>query len=55
VPWVGGLARVAERYTSRRAGLVQKTATDWKNALVDLGGRNNLLQYRDLKRGPSPG
>ena len=36
---------------SRRAGLVQKAATDWKNALVDLGGRNNLLHYRDLKLG----
>ena len=36
---------------SRRAGLVEKAATDWKNALVDLGGRNNLLHYRDLKRG----
>jgi len=34
---------------SRRAGLVQKAATDWKNALVDLGGRNNLLHYRDLQ------
>ena len=30
---------------------MQKAATDWKNALVDLGGRNNLLHYRDLKRG----
>jgi very-short-patch-repair endonuclease len=30
---------------------VQKAATDWKNALVDLRGRNNLLHYRDLKRG----
>jgi very-short-patch-repair endonuclease len=37
--------------TSRRAGLVQKAAREWKNALVDLGGRNNLLHYRDLKRG----
>jgi DNA polymerase III delta prime subunit len=35
----------------RRAGLVQKAVTDWKSALVDLGGRNNLLHYRDLKRG----
>jgi hypothetical protein len=35
----------------RRAGLVQKTASDWKHALVDLGGRNNLLHYRDLKAG----
>ena len=36
---------------SRRAGLVEKAASDWKNALVDLGGRNNLLHYRDLKLG----
>jgi hypothetical protein len=36
---------------SRRAGLVQKASTDWKSALVDLGGRNNLLHYRELKRG----
>jgi very-short-patch-repair endonuclease len=35
----------------RRAGLVEKAAGDWKNALVDLGGRNNLLHYRDLKLG----
>jgi very-short-patch-repair endonuclease len=42
---------VAEEHLSRRAGLVQKAATDWKNALVDLGGRNNLLHYRYLKRG----
>ena len=36
---------------SRRGGLVQKASSDWKNALVDLGGRNNLLHYRDLKAG----
>jgi very-short-patch-repair endonuclease len=42
---------VAGEVPSRRAGLVQKAATNWKNALVDLGGRNNLLHYRDLKRG----
>src|SRR5580693_1474355 len=35
----------------RRAGLVEKAASDWKHALVDLGGRNNLLHYRDLKAG----
>ena len=50
-PGSGGLSGVAEGHLSRRAGLVQKAATDWKNALVDLGGRNNLLHYRDLKRG----
>jgi Protein of unknown function (DUF4011)/AAA domain len=47
----GGLSGVAGGGLGRRAGLVQKAATDWKNALVDLGGRNNLLHYRDLKRG----
>ena len=35
----------------RRSGLVHKAMTEWKGALVDLGGRNNLLHYRDLKRG----
>jgi hypothetical protein len=45
------LSSVAGEQTSRRAGLVQKAARDWKNALVDLGGRNNLLHYRDLKLG----
>lgn len=30
---------------------MQRAASDWKNALVDLGGRNNLLHYRDLKLG----
>ena len=47
----GALPGFARGQVSRRAGLVQKAATDWKNALVDLGGRNNLLHYRDLKRG----
>jgi hypothetical protein len=36
---------IAEGQAGRRAGLVQKAAKDWKNALVDLGGRNNLLHY----------
>jgi len=30
---------------------VHKAVSGWKSALVDLGGRNNLLHYRDLKRG----
>lgn len=47
----GAQPSFAEGHVSRRAWLVQKAATDWKNALVDLGGRNNLLHYRDLKRG----
>src|SRR5438445_259731 len=35
----------------RVRGLMERAARDWKNALVDLGGRNNLLHYRDLKLG----
>jgi hypothetical protein len=30
----------------RRAGLVERAVREWKGALVDLGGRNNLLHYR---------
>jgi very-short-patch-repair endonuclease len=41
----------ATSYIRRRAALVQRAVTDWKSALVDLGGRNNLLHYRELKRG----
>lgn len=36
---------------SRRAELVRRAVTDWKNELIDLGGRNNLLHFRDLKLG----
>jgi very-short-patch-repair endonuclease len=41
----------AAGYMRRRAGLVAKAVAEWKAVLVDLGGRNNLLHYRDLKRG----
>ena len=41
----------ATGHIRRRAALVQKAVSDWKGALVDLGGRNNLLHYRDLARG----
>jgi DNA polymerase III delta prime subunit len=40
-----------EGYTKRRVELVQKAAKEWMAALEDLGGRNNLLHYRDLKLG----
>lgn len=40
-----------EQHAKRRAGLVQKAVADWKLALVDFGGRNNLLHFRDLKLG----
>ena len=47
-PGSGGLPGVAGGLAGGRAGLVLRAARDWKNALVDLGGRNNLLHYRDL-------
>ena len=40
-----------EGYTKRRVELVQKAVKEWTAALVDLGGRNNLIHYRDLKQG----
>jgi len=40
-----------EGFTKRRVELVRKAAKEWTTALVDLGGRNNLLRYRDLKQG----
>lgn len=50
-PASGALPEEVRQRARRRAGLVQKAVADWKTALVDLGGRNNLLHYRDLKRG----
>lgn len=35
----------------RRLDLVQRAIAVWTGQLVDLTGRNNLLYYRDLKRG----
>ncbi|UWP82104.1 AAA domain-containing protein [Dactylosporangium fulvum] len=34
-----------------RAELVQAAARRWRSQLIDLGGRNTLLYYRDLKAG----
>ncbi len=34
-----------------RHQLVSQAVGDWKKDLIDLGGRNNLLHYRDLKAG----
>jgi DNA polymerase III delta prime subunit len=34
-----------------RAGLLREQVKVWTGQLVDLSGRNNLLFYRDLKRG----
>jgi very-short-patch-repair endonuclease len=40
-----------EGYSKQRVELVQKAVKEWVRQLVDLGGRNNLLHYRDLKAG----
>ncbi|WP_432832062.1 AAA domain-containing protein [Dactylosporangium sp. CA-092794] len=34
-----------------RADLVQAAARRWRSQLIDLGGRNTLLYYRDLRAG----
>jgi hypothetical protein len=34
-----------------RASLIGRTVKTWTGQLVDLGGRNTLLYYRDLKQG----
>jgi very-short-patch-repair endonuclease len=45
------LPQVVEGFTKRRVELVQRAVREWATALIDLGGRNNLLRYRDLKAG----
>lgn len=37
--------------TAERTALVRRTIASWIDALVDMGGRNNLLHYRDLRTG----
>jgi len=41
----------APEFSERRRELVQRAVDTWKKQLIDLGGRNNLLAYRDLKAG----
>lgn len=41
------LSEAVEGFTKRRVELVQKAAKEWRQALEDLGGRNNLLSYSD--------
>ena len=36
---------------SRRVDLVNRAVSTWAGELIDLGGRNTLLYYRDLKQG----
>src|SRR3954463_6410902 len=45
------LPATVEGFTKRRVELVQRAVKEWVAALIDLGGRNNLLRYRDLQAG----
>ncbi|MFI5913548.1 AAA domain-containing protein [Dactylosporangium sp. NPDC051541] len=40
-----------EDAVDRRGTLVQEAARRWRSQLIDLGGRNTLLFYRDLRAG----
>jgi very-short-patch-repair endonuclease len=46
-----GIGRVGGEAEHERASLLRKQVKVWTGQLVDLSGRNNLLYYRDLKRG----
>src|SRR4051794_38934695 len=45
------LPEEVEGFSKRRVELVQRAVKEWVAALIDLGGRNNLLRYRDLAAG----
>jgi very-short-patch-repair endonuclease len=45
------LPDAVDGFTKRRVELVQRAVKEWTAALIDLGGRNNLLRFRDLKAG----
>jgi very-short-patch-repair endonuclease/DNA polymerase III delta prime subunit len=50
VEWVE-LPDAVQGFSKRRVELVQRSAEEWRRELIDLGGRNNLLSYRDLRAG----
>lgn len=43
--------REQQPFSAVRTEVVQKATKEWTAALFDLGGRNNLLHYRDLRLG----
>lgn len=45
------LAESVAGFSAQRAELVRRSATEWASALVDLGGRNNLVCFRDQRWG----
>jgi hypothetical protein len=40
------LPEEVEGFSKRRVELVQRAVKEWMGALIDLGGRNNLLAVR---------
>jgi hypothetical protein len=48
---VGGSVEAATASLGGRRAAVARAAKAWTGQLIDLGGRNNLLYYRDLRRG----
>ncbi|MCY0878152.1 MAG: AAA domain-containing protein [Firmicutes bacterium] len=48
---VSSVASKGEPYDSRRREIVERARNRWKEKLYDLGRRNNLLYFRDLKKG----
>ncbi|HEX3721293.1 MAG TPA: DUF4011 domain-containing protein, partial [Nitrolancea sp.] len=48
---MNGQSVATQPFSKRRQDLVRKAVDSWSDQLVDLGGRNNLLYYRDLRRG----
>ena len=45
---------MTETATDPRRDLVAAAVDRWSRQLVDLGGRNTLLWYRDLRAGTLP-
>src|SRR3954454_20834431 len=40
-----------EGFSERRASLVRRAVAQWRQKLIDVTGRNNLLRFRELKLG----
>jgi very-short-patch-repair endonuclease len=49
-PWAAPTGATSEDH-DRRSAIVERAAKAWASQIIDLGGRNNLLFYRDLKVG----
>ena len=45
------MSDMSPEYGAERVRLVSRAVEAWKGQLIDLGGRNTLLYYKDLKQG----